>query len=158
MSFNKILETRNREFVKWILDEYHSVGCVATACRYFDVDVVRRLLENGSDVNASDCFGKTPLAMAVCKRDQVLVELILRYKPDINAVDALGMDALRIAYRLGAYDIVRQLLEVDRIDVDGLIDSASMRFDQKTIRSVIHRWKIRTWRTIERCRLLGFYV
>jgi ankyrin repeat protein len=53
-------------------------------------DIVRSLLTNGSDVNATDDFGYTALDGAVMQGDLEIVELLLQHGADPNKKDPLA--------------------------------------------------------------------
>ncbi len=52
-----------------------------------DVATVKRLLEEGADVNAKSRYGATPLFFAADKGNLELVKLFLEKKPDLDVVD-----------------------------------------------------------------------
>lgn len=79
------------------------------AVEHDQVDVVRYLIEKGASVNSSD--GRfTPLMLAVCRRREILDEL-LRHKADPNIVNDCGESALGWAVTTPMPQIVARLLE-----------------------------------------------
>ena len=63
-----------------------------------DIQKVKDLLQQGSDVNATDAFGRTPLMLAAMGNSQELINLLLEYGADINAKDfSTGKTALQFA-------------------------------------------------------------
>ena len=63
-----------------------------------DIQKVKDLLQQGSDVNAIDAFGRTPLMLAAMGNSQELINLLLEHGADINAKDAsTGKTALQFA-------------------------------------------------------------
>lgn len=63
-----------------------------------NIQKVKDLLEQGSDVNATDAFGRTPLMLAAMGNSQELINLLLEYGADINAKDfSAGKTALQFA-------------------------------------------------------------
>lgn len=63
-----------------------------------NIQKVKDLLEQGSDVNATDAFGRTPLMLAAMGNSQELINLLLEYGADINAKDfSTGKTALQFA-------------------------------------------------------------
>ncbi len=71
--------------------------------------LVRCLIENGADINKTDCYGQTPLMLASQYGDLGTVKLLIKeqmkqisdrrsiFKFDINAKDEDGMTALDFA-------------------------------------------------------------
>jgi ankyrin repeat protein len=73
---------------------------------------VRRLLNAGSDVEARDGAGMTPLYLAASEGHQEVVELLLNHGAYVNARDAvLGASPLQRAATFGHAEVVRVLLE-----------------------------------------------
>ena len=63
-----------------------------------DIQKVKDLLQQGSDVNAIDTFGRTPLMLAAMGNSQELINLLLEHGADINAKDAsTGKTVLQFA-------------------------------------------------------------
>jgi ankyrin repeat protein len=57
-------------------------------CR--SIRLAQTLLERHADANISDALGKTPLHHAVCNRDAVMVELLVRHGSSIDCPDITG--------------------------------------------------------------------
>lgn len=77
-----------------------------------DVEMARILLDNGADIN----FRYPPrmqnlLQMAAMENRKEMIELFLRYKPDINNRDAFGNNALASACHGGDMEIIELLLQ-----------------------------------------------
>jgi ankyrin repeat protein len=64
------------------------------AIRKGDTDAIRRLLDNGADVNARDADGNTPLILASFYAGPECVELLLKKGADANATNKAGVTAL----------------------------------------------------------------
>lgn len=64
-------------------------------------EMVSLLIEKGSDVNASDMLGMTPLEDAVVRRGMKVVSLLLDSGADINHRDRDGLSALNAAVKFG---------------------------------------------------------
>ena len=69
------------------------------AIRDADVHAVRKLIENGADVNARDAEGNTPLILASFYASPICVALLLEKGADANAVNEAGVTALIRAAR-----------------------------------------------------------
>jgi ankyrin repeat protein len=65
-----------------------------TAIRDADARCVRKLIENGADVNARDADGNTPLILASFYASPKCVELLLEKGADANATNKAGVTAL----------------------------------------------------------------
>jgi ankyrin repeat protein len=72
--------------------------------------VAALLLEHGADANGNPEKKLFPLCLAVQQRRVELARLLLRYDPDVHAVDTSGYDALQHAAKRGLDDIVGELL------------------------------------------------
>jgi ankyrin repeat protein len=64
------------------------------AIRNGDEPVVRKLLDNGADVNARDAEGNTPLILASLYAGPECVDLLLKKGADVNAANKVGVTAL----------------------------------------------------------------
>src|SRR5215471_20418353 len=67
---------------------------LVTAIRNGDVRVVRQLLDNGSDVNARDAEGNTPLILASFYASPECLELLIEKGADVNSVNKAGVTPL----------------------------------------------------------------
>jgi ankyrin repeat protein len=61
------------------------------------IDEVRRLVEQGSDVNAIDSFGTTPLHEAAKREHFEIMTILLKHGANVDAFDDLGMTPLHYA-------------------------------------------------------------
>ncbi|KAJ1486206.1 ankyrin repeat-containing domain protein [Baffinella frigidus] len=110
------------------------------ACKEWNFEFVRLLLENHADVNAVDSMGMTPLACAVktngadvkCFKKGAIrtIEVLVEYGADLHATDRFGQTLLHIAAAVprGEYnmDVVRYLVDggvSDLRDMDGMTAS-----------------------------------
>ncbi len=73
-------------------------------------DVMRILLENGSDINARDPWGRTALMIVAKAGDLDSFRLLLDWEADIHAKDERGFTALMYAAWQGHLDIVQELI------------------------------------------------
>jgi ankyrin repeat protein len=67
---------------------------LVTAIRNADAQVIRKLLDSGADVNASDAEGNTPLILASFYANSECVELLIYKGADVNAANRAGATAL----------------------------------------------------------------
>src|SRR5262245_52711790 len=70
------------------------VAELVTAIRNGDVRVVRKLLDNGANVNAHDAEGNTPLILASFYASPECLELLIEKGADVNAANKAGATAL----------------------------------------------------------------
>ncbi|KAI1318153.1 hypothetical protein F5Y16DRAFT_392173 [Xylariaceae sp. FL0255] len=86
-------------------------GALQVACLTSTVEIVRLLIEKfHADVNQQDRTGRTPLHMALY-RSKEHVELLLEHGANLDAVDAIGRNALHFAALGGIYDIVKFVVD-----------------------------------------------
>src|SRR5262249_50210225 len=67
---------------------------LVTAIRNGDVRVVRKLLDNGADVNARDAEGNTPLILASFYASPECLELLIEKGADVNSANKAGATPL----------------------------------------------------------------
>ena len=82
----------------------------------FSVDVsynnaIRALLENGADVNLGGLAAKTPLHLAVKRRNKLAIPILIDYGADLEIVDDNNETALEMARRMGNVEIIELLEE-----------------------------------------------
>ena len=75
-----------------------SLPPVETADR---VAVVRLLIEEGADVNATNSFGQTPLSLAVMNPDRIMTAILVANRANVNAFDKAGESVLHNAAMWG---------------------------------------------------------
>jgi len=75
------------------------------------VEEVRKLLENGADVNAKDNDGYTPLHYAAIKNKVDFARLLVEKGADVNAKSNDGITPLHVAAWGGHVDVARFLVE-----------------------------------------------
>jgi ankyrin repeat protein len=83
------------------------------AVRNCHIDAIRVLLTNGANVDIRDKCGITPLMGAAmwCNKHPNIIELLLDYGADINAVDGRLWTPLYTAVRCNYTDIALLLLD-----------------------------------------------
>ena len=80
-------------------------------------DVIRLLLDKGSDIDAKDIFGQTQLSWAAERGQQDVVKSLLDYGADIDAKDTYGRTPLSWAAKSDQKDVARLLLD-NRADIE----------------------------------------
>lgn len=66
------------------------------ACYHNNIAIVKYLVDKVANVNGTGKYG-TPLMAAVFKGDDVIVDILLKYKADVNITDTNGITALHYA-------------------------------------------------------------
>jgi ankyrin repeat protein len=84
---------------------------VAAAARAADIDEVRKLIAAGSDVNAAEADGSSPLLWAAHQGSPELVSLLLKAGADPNAANNFGVTPLLEASRYGDAATIKALLD-----------------------------------------------
>lgn len=92
-------------------DEDGNTALHIAAGQVDNVDIVTRLLEAGSSINAIGNRGSTPLHSAVRTADAEMVQVLLHWKADVGITDEDQMSALHVAARNGKLDIARVLVK-----------------------------------------------
>lgn len=88
----------------------HGVSAIDVAIKFKRHDVVSLCIAKGFDLNTTQRrSGITPLMLAACFNDVVMIELLLSNGADINQRDAHGMSAKDYAKRLGQKKVVEFL-------------------------------------------------
>ena len=96
------------------------------------LNVVKLLLDYGSDVNANSCCGINPLHLAVSSGEIYIVKLLIEYHVDINISDGfLGQTALHCAIMSGNINMIQLLID-NGIDIDAVDD-----FGQTALHSLV---------------------
>ncbi|MEO1218887.1 MAG: ankyrin repeat domain-containing protein [Bacteroidota bacterium] len=76
-----------------------------------DIELIRLILDLGSDVDPEDILGNRPLHMAIVANSQPIVELLVRYGADINARALNGKSPLERAAELNQVGIIKFLVD-----------------------------------------------
>jgi ankyrin repeat protein len=84
---------------------------ITTAAREGDVAAVRKLIATGTDVNAPEADGTTPLLWAAYQSSPELVEMLLKAGADPNVANRFGVTPLLQAARIGDAGTVAALLQ-----------------------------------------------
>jgi ankyrin repeat protein len=91
-----------------------------------DASAVTRLLAAGADVNCKDCYGNTPLLLAIDQSDINIVSLLMATKSiDVNIANREGIRPLYYAVRKENAPIVNLLLTNPKIKVNHLVENAA---------------------------------
>ena len=84
-------------------------GPIHDAARRADIGLVASLVRSGTDINARDANGRTPLIIAAKGGETDLVQMLLILGADPQARDDAGTSALRAAVAAGDVDAVKFL-------------------------------------------------
>lgn len=79
------------------------------AIRRGDVQIVRALLEQGTDVDARDRYGQTALMLAAHAGHREVVEILIAHRVDLNITAKFGLSALMLALIAGHEEVARFL-------------------------------------------------
>jgi len=80
------------------------------AARYGDVERLRALLDNGSDVNARDRYHQTALMLAAQGGHAGVVRLLVERGADLDVAAKFSLTALMLAVSAGHAEVVRILV------------------------------------------------
>ena len=75
-----------------------------------DTELVRLILDLGSDVDPTDAVGNTPLHVAIAAPNHSIVEVLLRYGADVSMRDGYGRSPLELATDLDQVQAVKILI------------------------------------------------
>ena len=90
---------------------YHNQISVYTASKNGQIDIVRMLLDNGSDVNERDNYCQTALAVASRNGELKVAEFLIERGANVNFRNVDGQTSLHSAIQAGNFDIVQLLLD-----------------------------------------------
>ena len=81
------------------------------ACKYGDLDKVKKLIDKGANVNAKNEYGWTPLHIAAWKGHPKVVKLLIKAGAKVNATKDDGWTPLHLAARWGNTEISKLLID-----------------------------------------------
>jgi ankyrin repeat protein len=81
------------------------------ATKHADLEKVRRLVENGADINSKDQYGQTALMNAAHRGQVELVHLLIENGADLNITAKYNLSALMLSLIAGHPDVSRLLIE-----------------------------------------------
>lgn len=76
-----------------------------------DLETVKKLLNEGVDVNATDMHGRTALIEAAWSGNASIAELLVQKGAEVNAADSAGYTALMRASEEGHLSLVKTLIK-----------------------------------------------
>ncbi len=91
------------------------VSVFDVAITYNNIDLIKKLLDDGCDINApTRRSGFTPLMCAVCYNRVEIIELFLQKGADVTATDSQGFSALDFARKMHKKSILALLESYSR--------------------------------------------
>jgi ankyrin repeat protein len=115
------------------------------AVRLNDIVLVKALIEGGSDVNAEDKLGETPLHDAVVRGYEEISILLIEHGADVNARDVRGLSPVHAAAWRGNLDMVALLIssgaDINARDHDGVtpLHAAALAGRKETVALLIEK-------------------
>jgi ankyrin repeat protein/beta-lactamase regulating signal transducer with metallopeptidase domain len=86
------------------------VSTIHLAARAGDLEEVKAFIEKGTDINAKDQSGRTPLFLTVCADTNDVARFLIAKGADVNAKDSSGDTPLHSALSNGKKDIAELLI------------------------------------------------
>lgn len=93
-----------------------------------DLEMVKRLLEQGADINQANSAGDTPLYVASEMGHVEVVRILIENGADINQAESNGQTPLMIAVESGHFEVVEALLEYGA-NLNAKTDEGDTAFD-----------------------------
>ena len=84
------------------------------ACRYGYKEIVKILYEHNAIINPNvhnDDLDDTPLFSAVSRGNDEIVDQLIEYRADVNAVLKNGETPCYVAAKYGRYEIIKKLID-----------------------------------------------
>ena len=94
---------------------------ICMLCAYGDIQGAKKALEDGADINETNLKGETGLILALQRRHNRMVEMLLQHRDvDVNKADNRGKCALHYAVSLQRHQnqVVQLLLQRPEINVN----------------------------------------
>jgi pectate lyase len=104
------LRQNNKEIVE-LLTNVVDIPSIHVAAQVGDLDKVKAFLEKGTDVNAKDDDGMTPLLLAISKKQADVAKFLVENGADVNAGDKSGFVPLVYALWNTDPNVVKILLD-----------------------------------------------
>ena len=103
----------------------------ATRGPHDSINLVKILIEFGSDINKTDKFGRSPLHWAAGRGHNNIVKFLVDEGAEVNLMDQKGKNPLQHGAMAGYIDVVQTLLEsgaqLNRADLYGLTPLARLK-------------------------------
>lgn len=80
------------------------------ACSYYDIEVIRKLIEEGDDINQRNAAGNTPLLLAAGYNRLDVVDLLIQKGADMDIKNVEGLTSINSACRFGNIEVAKRLL------------------------------------------------
>lgn len=91
--------------------DYQSNNCLHLAARTGATDLLMLLLDCGSDCDAPNSLGRTPLHIACAECQQEAAEALLRHGGSVNVSDKEDVTPLMVAAKMGSVALVETLID-----------------------------------------------
>ncbi|HTG39850.1 ankyrin repeat domain-containing protein [Sphingomonas sp.] len=102
-------------------DRVNGEGALHIVTKRNDPVYLRFLLQKGANPNIGDSRGETPMLMAVASGFGEGIDILIRYKADVDAANSAGETPLIRAVQMRRFEMVRQLLKAganpDKTDI-----------------------------------------
>lgn len=107
------------QLIRHFLKSSQGGASILEVIRKGDVEMLRKLIAEGADVNVSQAKGATPLIVAIAEGNIECVRLLLQAPGiDVNLVNSGGVTALVWAALTGKTECIRLLLNVPGIQIN----------------------------------------
>lgn len=99
-----------RDMVRLLLDKGLKTSPINLAAFFGELETVKNLIAQGTDLNAKDVCGYCPLLCATCGNHRQVIDFLIARGADVNAKDNRGFAPLHHASADGHMDIVELLI------------------------------------------------
>jgi hypothetical protein len=105
---------------------------IITAVQNNKIEIVKKLIEAGADINSKNYNYETPLIIACEKDYEEIVKLLLNKKAKVNLQDKDGDTALKIAVYMKNLNIIKELLKAGAdVNIENKYGQSALMLAQK---------------------------
>ena len=97
---------------------FYGAQPIHVASRDGFLDIVKLLVENGANINETNCVGRTPIYVASMRGNFEIVQFLVENKCNVNAKDKDGINATNLAKIIERKDIYDYLVEHGGVEGD----------------------------------------